>query len=78
MTDKEMRDCVEDIRGRLAKFRQVVHVVQKASEGMEIERVLDSIIENAAVVRTAVTGHDSRWHRGLVKRIRKALGYTYP
>lgn len=41
-------------------------------------RMLDSIVENAVYMRAVVEGLSERKRAALVKRVRKALGYTYP
>lgn len=45
----------------------------------EVTRMLDSIAENAATARSIVDhGAGTTRAHAFVKRVRKALGYTYP
>jgi hypothetical protein len=66
------------IRNELARMHASARNVP-AGELSEIGRMLDSIAETAATIRGSLDyGSDTRRAQAFVKRVRKALGYTYP
>lgn len=72
-----------DIRNQLAKVDSEIPTIA-GSRDQEVERMLDSIAENAVHLRGVITyglGPDRRIRPAavrLMKRVRKALGYSYP
>lgn len=66
------------IRNELSRIQTPGNAVP-AGELSAVGRMLDSIAETAATIRgTLDHGSDTRRARAFVKRVRKALGYTYP
>jgi hypothetical protein len=62
------------IRNQLVR----VDVASTITVTHEVSRMLDSIAENAVNLRARMEHGDTPRARRLVKRVRRALGYTYP
>lgn len=71
----ELLDMLTRIRNELAR----ADVSSVATGNHEVERMLDSIAENAVNLRGVVGyGRGNTRAERLLKRVRRALGYTYP
>jgi hypothetical protein len=50
----------------------------KFYELQSVERFTDNLILSGAWIQDRLDGYDYRHRRGLTKKVRKTLGYTYP
>ena len=71
-------DKLTDIRNELVKL-ETPGTGTRPGDVQAIERMLDSIAENAVKLRGDVQyGKDDKRGRALVRLVRRSLGYTYP
>jgi hypothetical protein len=71
-----MLDTLTRIRNTLVKLGAAP--LESPQQPHAEARMLDSIAENAVALRARVEGMSPDKARRLLKRVRKALGYTYP
>jgi hypothetical protein len=66
------------IRTQLARTEYSSLPRAGAPTTQEVSRMLDSIAENAVYLRARMEHGDTPKATRLIRRVRKALGYTYP